>query len=138
MRAVKSRNNLSTELKLIEIFKNFGIKGWRRRYKIFGNPDFCFPNARIAVFADGCFWHGHGCRKHKPLANAEYWTEKVARNKKRDRIVSETLAQKGWIVFRIWECELKKGVSLRKLKTISKSISDRTQSKSRDGKGRQS
>ncbi|OQY29761.1 MAG: very short patch repair endonuclease [Candidatus Cloacimonetes bacterium 4572_55] len=108
MRAVKSRGNKSTELKLIELFKKHGIKGWRRNYKLFGKPDFVFPKVRIVIFADGCFWHGHDCRNTKPKDNAEYWEKKIQRNRKRDAQVTERLTSKGWLVFRIWECDFKK------------------------------
>ena len=62
MRSVKSRGNHPTELKLIQLFKQRGIKGWRRNYQLVGKPDFVFPKARVVLFADGCFWHGHDCR----------------------------------------------------------------------------
>lgn len=110
MRAVKSHGNKSTELKLIEIFKNSKLRGWRRTYKLFGNPDFVFPKKRIAVFVDGCFWHGHDCRNTKPADNADYWRKKIERNKRRDELVSKTLAEKGWQVIRIWECQVKKNI----------------------------
>lgn len=106
MRAVKSRGNKSTELKLIEIFKAEKIVGWRRNYKLFGKPDFVFPRQRLAVFLDGCFWHGHDCRNTKPADNADYWRQKIERNKNRDESVSRTLAEKGWRVLRIWECQI--------------------------------
>ena len=108
MRAVKSRGNKSTELKLIEIFKNRKIIGWRRNYKLFGKPDFVFPKERLAIFVDGCFWHGHDCRNTKPADNAKYWRQKIERNKTRDELVSKTLAEKGWRVLRIWECQIAK------------------------------
>ena len=110
MRAVKSRNNKSTELKLIEIFKTEKITGWRRNYKLFGKPDFVFPKQRLAIFLDGCFWHGHDCRNTKPAENADYWRRKIERNKKRDEAVSQFLTEKGWKVLRIWECRIKKKV----------------------------
>ena len=110
MRAVKSRGNKSTELKLIEIFKNRKIIGWRRNYKLFGKPDFVFPKQRLAIFLDGCFWHGHDCRNTKPAANADYWRVKIERNKMRDESVSKNLTDKGWRVLRIWECGIKKNV----------------------------
>lgn len=108
MRAVKSRGNKSTELKLIEIFKVEKIVGWRRNYKLFGKPDFVFPKQRLAIFVDGCFWHGHDCRNTKPADNADYWRQKIERNKNRDGLVSKTLAEKGWRVLRIWECQIAK------------------------------
>jgi DNA mismatch endonuclease (patch repair protein) len=107
MRQVKSSRNKSTEIRLIQLFKNLSIKGWRRNYKIFGKPDFIFPEVRIAIFIDGCFWHGHNCRNTKPKDNQEYWTQKINRNIQRDNIVNEHLTNKGWTVIRLWECELK-------------------------------
>lgn len=110
MRAVKSRGNKSTELKLIEIFKTGKITGWRRNYKLFGKPDFVFPKQHLAIFLDGCFWHGHDCRNTKPADNADYWRVKIERNKQRDELVSKTLSEKGWTVLRIWECQITKKV----------------------------
>lgn len=107
MRRVRSKGNKSTELKLIEIFKALGIKGWRRNYQVKGHPDFVFPKNRIAVFVDGCFWHGHGCR-NTPTENAEYWEKKRNRNIEHDCVVTAMFEQRGWTVIRIWECELKK------------------------------
>jgi DNA mismatch endonuclease (patch repair protein) len=106
MRQVKSNRNKSTELKLIQFFKDNSIKGWRRNYNLFGSPDFVFPLIKKAVFVDGCFWHGHTCRNTKPKDNKEYWQQKISRNKKRDRAVNKTLAANGWTVIRIWECQL--------------------------------
>jgi len=107
MGAVKSKGNLSTEQKLIVLFKEKQIKGWRRNRRLFGRPDFVFPKKRIAVFADGCFWHGHNCRNISPQSNALYWEEKIIRNKKRDRKVNKILRDKNWKVFRVRECKLK-------------------------------
>ena len=108
MRQVKSKKNRSTELRLIEIFKQNGITGWRRNYPVKGHPDFVFPKQKIAVFVDGCFWHGHDCRNTRPSDNAQYWEKKRARNIKRDAEVTLLFEQRGWSVIRIWECELKK------------------------------
>lgn len=119
MRKVKSNHNKSTELKLIQFFKENRIKGWRRNFKLFGKPDFVFPKQRLAIFLDGCFWHGHDCRNTKPKDNAEYWQTKIARNQQRDKNVTETLTNKNWKVVRIWECELK---DKNKLKDRLKSV----------------
>ena len=62
MRKVKSKKNKSTELRLIDIFKQNGITGWKRNYPVKGHPDFVFLKEKVAVFVDGCFWHGHDCR----------------------------------------------------------------------------
>lgn len=120
MKAVKSRGNKSTELKLVQIFKELGIKGWRRSYKLLGNPDFVFPKEHLAIFADGCFWHGHNCRNIKPKDNADYWRRKLQRNKARDKLVTKMLQQRGWQVIRIWECKIRKHLLHDKLKHICK------------------
>lgn len=124
MKKVKSSKNKSTELRLIELFKHYNIKGWRRNYKLFGKPDFAFPKLRIVVFADGCFWHGHNCRNLKPKQNKKYWEQKIERNIRRDRYVTETLNTKNWKVLRFWECQIKRGeieelVNYIKMKTHS-------------------
>lgn len=106
MRQVKSSRNKSTELKLIQFFKDNSIKGWRRNFKLFGKPDFVFPLTKKVVFVDGCFWHGHNCRNTTPKDNEIYWQQKISRNKKRDKIVTTTLTTKGWTAIRIWECQL--------------------------------
>lgn len=87
MSKVKSNNNRSTELKLIEYFKEIHLTGWRRNYKLFGKPDFTFPKKRVVIFVDGCFWHGHDCRNTTPKYNQEYWTKKIKRNQERDILV---------------------------------------------------
>lgn len=110
MRAVKSTKNLSTELKLIKLFKQLKITGWRRHQNLFGKPDFYFPKLRMAVFADGCFWHGCNCKKLKPVANRRYWETKIEKNKKRDQRVNAELKKRGYAVIRIRECIIKKGI----------------------------
>ena len=82
MRQVKSNRNKSTELKLIQFFKDNKIIGWRRNFKLFGKPDFVFPKSKKVIFVDGCFWHGHNCRNTVPKANADYWQKKILSNKK--------------------------------------------------------
>lgn len=108
MRRVKSSGNKSTELQLISFFHDHGINGWRRHYKVKGHPDFIFPKQKIAIFVDGCFWHGHDCRNTRPSDNAEYWEKKRSRNIEHDRAITDRFEERGWVVIRIWECELKK------------------------------
>jgi len=121
MKANKPKGNKSTELKLIQLFKQLGLKGWRRNYKIAGAiPDFVFLKKRIAIFADGCFWHGHNCRNLKPKQNSEYWQKKIENNRIRDKQINERLERKGWKVIRIWECEIKEK-NKEKLKLLKKS-----------------
>jgi len=108
MRKVKAQGNRSTELRLITLFQNNGIKGWRRNYPVKGHPDFVFLDKKVAVFVDGCFWHGHDCRNTRPSDNQEYWQKKRERNIKHDKEITELFVSRGWTVLRIWECELKK------------------------------
>lgn len=108
MRAVKSKDTKSTELALIKLFKENHITGWRHNYNVKGHPDFVFLKKRIAIFVDGCFWHGHDCRNTRPSDNAEYWVQKREKNMRRDREITARFERRGWIVIRIWECELKK------------------------------
>lgn len=119
MKAVKSRNTKTTEIKMMEIFKEFHITGWRRTYPLVGKPDFVFPKKRIVVFVDGCFWHGHNCRNVTPSDNADFWNAKREYNKRHDESVTQTLESKNWTVIRIWECELKKKNREKLLDTIS-------------------
>lgn len=107
MSKVRSNNNKSTELALIKFFKENHITGWKRNYPVKGHPDFVFLDKKIAVFVDGCFWHGHDCRNTRPSDNAEYWQKKRERNIKHDKEVTAMFENRGWTVIRIWECELK-------------------------------
>jgi len=107
MRNVKSKGNKSTELALIKFFHEQKITGWRRNYPVKGHPDFVFLNRKIAIFVDGCFWHGHDCRNTHPQENEEFWTNKIKRNIERDNAVTDMFTKKNWSVIRIWECELK-------------------------------
>lgn len=109
MRKVKAKGNKSTEQRLIEIFKANEIKDWRRHYPVIGKPDFVFPKKKIAVFADGCFWHGHYCRNTTPKQNADYWDKKRQRNIDRDKAITKLFQQRGWTVLRYWECNIKSG-----------------------------
>lgn len=88
MRRVKSKMNKSTELRLIEIFKKNRITGWRRNYPVKGHPDFVFLEKKVAVFVDGCFWHGHDCRNTRPSDHQEYWQQKRERNIKHDQAIT--------------------------------------------------
>ena len=128
MKRVRSKNNRSTELRLIEVFKKYAITGWRRNYLVKGHPDFVFLAQKVAVFVDGCFWHGHDCRNTRPSDNQEYWSKKRERNKKHDMEVTAMFESRDWKVLRIWECELKKkneAVLLKKLQEYQLMIEHR-------------
>ena len=119
MSAIRSRGNAATELRLIAIFRAHGITGWRRgatlrwkaddaKLKAFRvRPDFVFRARKLAVFVDGCFWHGCPLHATQPKTNAAFWRKKIAANRTRDRLVTRTLRARGWTVLRIWQHELK-------------------------------
>jgi DNA mismatch endonuclease (patch repair protein) len=106
MALIRASGNAATELRMIALFRAHGITGWRRKAHVFGKPDFVFRGARVAVFVDGCFWHG--CPRHatQPRTRAAFWAAKFSRNKERDREVTRTLRRAGWTVLRVWECAL--------------------------------
>ena len=108
MSRIRGRGNKETELALMKLFRRHHITGWRRHQPVFGKPDFVFPKLRVAVFVDGCFWHG--CPKHSnvPASNRAFWMKKLTGNAVRDKIVSRTLRREDWRVLRIWEHELRK------------------------------
>lgn len=108
MKRVKSSGNESTEKRLIKYFAEKGISGWKRNYKVKGHPDFVFLQKHIAIFVDGCFWHGHYCRNTKPIDNKDYWDKKRERNITHDIEITKLFEARGWTVIRIWECELQK------------------------------
>jgi DNA mismatch endonuclease (patch repair protein) len=107
MSRVKGRGNKATEIRLVGVFKHFGITGWRRHAAIFGKPDFVFRSAKLAVFVDGCFWHGCPDHGSLPASNQLFWSQKLSRNKARDKLVRSTLRKSGWTVLRIWQHELR-------------------------------
>jgi DNA mismatch endonuclease (patch repair protein) len=115
MSRIRSRGNADTELALVRLLRAHKISGWRRhsplKIQVSGSkfqvkPDFVWRDARLALFVDGCFWHG--CPKHatKPKQNASFWRKKLAANQARDRRVNRTLRRAAWRVVRIWECAL--------------------------------
>tara|TARA_Y100001933_G_C18952035_1_gene544209 strand:- start:689 stop:1114 length:426 start_codon:yes stop_codon:yes gene_type:complete len=108
MQAIKSKGNKSTEIRLLLLFRENGIKGWRRHLPLPGKPDFAFPREKLAIFVDGCFWHGCPRCYRRPRKNVEYWDKKIGGNQRRDRKNNRLLRKKGWKVARVWECRLKK------------------------------
>jgi DNA mismatch endonuclease (patch repair protein) len=106
MSRIRGRGNKDTELALAKLLRRHHITGWRRNQPVYGKPDFVFPKLKLAVFVDGCFWHG--CPKHvtNPKNNRVFRRRKFSANRKRDLLVSQTLRRTGWRVLRVWEHEL--------------------------------
>lgn len=110
MRAVKSHDT-SIERQLRRLLWEKGLRGYRlRRKDLPGRPDIVFPRLKLAIFVNGCFWHGHECARgaRLPRTNADYWTEKIRRNKERDSKSQALLESLDWRVAQVWECELAK------------------------------
>jgi DNA mismatch endonuclease (patch repair protein) len=110
-RAMQGNRRTGTlpELTLRTALHRRGLR-FRKDFKITGDgfavrADVVFPRRRLAVFVDGCYWHG--CPEHfrMPSRNADYWAAKIARNEARDRRVTDSLAGAGWLVLRVWEHE---------------------------------
>lgn len=117
MAKVRSRGNRSTESRLRAYLVRTGVSGWiLHSSKVLGCPDFIFRDPRVAVFVDGCFWHGCPDCLRLPKSNAEYWRRKVSGNQARDRAVTTQLRQQGWRVLRFWEHDVK----ARPLKVLRK------------------
>lgn len=107
MQAIRSRDT-TPERRIRQLVHAQGL-----RYRVSTRPlpalrrtaDMVFGPAKVAVFIDGCYWHG--CPEHyvPPRTNSGYWSDKVARNIARDRDTDEKLTQAGWLVLRFWEHE---------------------------------
>ena len=107
MSRIRGRGNRDTELGLIRSCAGAISPVGGRHQAFLGRPDFAFRKQRVVVFVDGCFWHG--CPRHckMPTQNAEFWKQKLARNRTRDTQVTSSLKHSGWQVVRIWEHDLK-------------------------------
>ena len=122
MSKIRGRGNKETEIAIKNLLRRHHITGWRRNQPVFGSPDFLFRMERVAVFIDGCFWHGcpHHCKT--PASNRTFWEEKLAANKTRDRLVNRVLRKEGWRVLRIWGHELTRKNETRLVWRIKRSL----------------
>lgn len=108
MSRVRGRGNATTEVAFARLLRSARITGWRRHAALPGRPDFSFRKEKVAVFLDGCFWHG--CPRHfrAPKSRPRFWREKIERNRARDRRDTRRLRALGWQVVRIWEHDLRR------------------------------
>ncbi len=98
------------------------------RYRLYvkslpGRPDIVMRKWRTVIMVNGCFWHGHGCSKHKPTTNASFWQEKIERNRERDARNQALLQAAGWNVIVIWECQLSPKKRLQTLHDLDLALS---------------
>jgi DNA mismatch endonuclease, patch repair protein len=104
MSKIKAKNT-KPELKVRSILYSQGYR-YRIHYPLEGKPDIVFPKKKVAIFVNGCFWHGHGCKiDHVSKSNSEFWLNKISNNKERDKKINQNLTNEGWKVLTIWECD---------------------------------
>lgn len=110
MRLVPGKHARTTERRLRAILVRYGISGWSMNAKsLHGRPDFVFWKSHVAVFINGCFWHGCiRCGGRPSKTHRDFWIDKIRRNRIRDRSVSTALRRAGWHVLTFWECQLKR------------------------------
>ncbi|MCP4303573.1 MAG: DNA mismatch endonuclease Vsr [bacterium] len=105
MRATRSRDT-EPELRLRRELHRRGMR-YRVDYPVLSRrrADVAFPKARLAVFVDGCFWHGCAEHQTRSKSNTDYWDQKIAENQCRDRDTDRRLGEAGWMSIRVWEHE---------------------------------
>lgn len=126
MAAIRGKNNRTTELRLRMALVRAGISGWKANVsELPGKPDFFFREHQIAIFVDGCFWHGCPKCGHYPKTRSKFWKTKILRNKERDKKNRRKLRKDGIKVVSIWEhsLETQKGLNL-KIKQIREFLTE--------------
>ena len=110
MARVKNRGT-AAELRVRSVLWESGFRYRLNVRRLPGIPDIVLPKYRTVALVQGCFWHGHTCRKgqKRPATNSEFWNHKLDGNLARDAANQAKLAELGWRVFVIWECELDSG-----------------------------
>ena len=108
MSRIKSKNT-KPEIKLRRLLYSLGFR-YRIHYNLPGKPDVVFIKKKIAIFVNGCFWHGHeGCKEsHIPKTHSKFWENKILKNKDRDIKNIGNLKKGGWSALTFWECDLEK------------------------------
>ena len=124
MSQIKGKNTKPEILVRKFLFAN-GIRYRLHDKRLPGKPDMVFPKYKKVVFIHGCFWHGHeGCRYYSiPKTRTEWWTAKIKGNTDNDMKAFAGLTEKGWNIFTVWECELKKNQYDITLKQLISQIS---------------
>lgn len=125
MRAIRSYGNRTTESRLRSSLVSRRTGGWiLHTRELIGRPDFYFEAERLAIFVDGCFWHGCPNCGHVPKTNQSYWDDKFKKNRIRDEKVSRKLRSSGISVLRFWECQVRHDLS-GCVKNIQRRLSSR-------------
>jgi DNA mismatch endonuclease (patch repair protein) len=139
MSRIRSRGNKRTEISFASLLRKEKIFGWRRhltiklkqpknsasdgtKFKPQVRPDFVFPKNKLAVFIDGCFWHGCPKCYRNPKSRKKFWSAKILRNKERDKFQKFALRRYRWQVIRIWEHEVARKNTARLLNRIQRAL----------------
>lgn len=131
MSRIKAKDT-SPELKVRRWLFSSGLRYRKFSSDILGKPDLSIKRYKLAIFINGCFWHGHQCLGEKrPKTNVEFWSEKIRKNKERDKRIIESLESDGWLVINIWECELKRGKFDSRMNEVLQQINMRKMETSR-------
>jgi DNA mismatch endonuclease, patch repair protein len=122
MSAVRGKNT-TPELLVRSAAHRLGLRFRLHAGELPGRPDLVFPKRKTVLFVNGCFWHGHeGCSRAKlPKSRIDFWRRKRRENTRRDRANYARLAEAGWRVVILWECELgRPGILERAQKLLRK------------------
>jgi DNA mismatch endonuclease Vsr len=120
MRSVKNKNTLP-ELIVQSLLRDIGVEYEREKGLLNCRPDIIMADIKKVIFINGCFWHGHNCKRGQlPETNKPFWEAKIAKNKERDLRNYAELRDAGWDYLVIWGCEIKK----RKLDQLIEKISN--------------
>lgn len=114
MSCIPGKKNRSTEIALRFELVRAGMCGWKMHYDIRGRPDFYFHDKSVAIFVDGCFWHGCPRCGHVPKTRTTFWAAKISRNRQRDARTSRYLRSHGIKVVRFWEHALATSIGRRR------------------------
>lgn len=108
MRRIRGKDT-KPEMVVRGLLRSLGYPGYRlHRSDLPGKPDVAYIGRQKAIVINGCFWHGHDCKKgsRRPKSNQDYWLTKISKNQKRDAVNQAALLNLGWDVLILWECEL--------------------------------
>ena len=119
MSQIKNKDTKPEEIVRKYLFSK-GLRYRKNDKRYPGHPDIVLPKYKTVVFVHGCFWHMHDNCKYArlPKTNAEYWKNKLLKNKERDSIEQQELRSMGWNVLVVWECELRKDRRKQTLETL--------------------
>ncbi len=129
MRNTKQRDT-PAELVLRSALHRRGLRFYVDRAPIAGSrrrADVVFPRARVAIYVDGCFWHGCPIHATSPKANADWWRDKLERNRQRDRDTDRRLTDADWTVVRVWEHEDSDDAAARIAEILGEAVASRAE-----------